>query len=144
MTVIGRALPTLTDHSSIIRGSTGVSGNGVAMRTGEQVCLRTITLDITHSGRPGVITECTTRYSNSTCVCVRVCVCVRAFQYVSVCVSVGQCVHMCEFGTKLRTKSNFAGLNDTIKGATTDSLNFIPRLLSDTLHDKFIFTTDRR
>ena len=68
------ALLTLTDHSSIIRGSTAASVNGVAMRTAEQVCLRTITLDTTYSRRLGGVAECTTCYSNSTCVYACLCV----------------------------------------------------------------------
>ena len=48
---------TLTDNSSIIMGVTVASVNEVAMRTAEQVCLRPITLDTTHSGRVGGVTE---------------------------------------------------------------------------------------
>ena len=68
MTVMGGAWTTLTDHFSIIRGSTAASGNGIAMRAVKQVCLRASTLNTTYSGRLGGVTECTTCYSNSTCV----------------------------------------------------------------------------
>ena len=103
---------TLTDHSSIIRRSTAASVYEVAMRTAEQVCFSTSTLEITHSRRLGGVAECTTCYSNSTCVrvCVYVCMCVCVFEslpvkegvrelviaiapvYVCVCVCVYVCV----------------------------------------------------
>ena len=68
---------TLTDHCSIIMGVTVASVNEVAMSAAEQVCLRASTLDLTHSGRLGIITECTTCDSNSTYVYVCVCVCMH-------------------------------------------------------------------
>ena len=48
---------TLTNHCSIIMGVTVTSVNEVAMRTGEQVCFRTSTLDTTHSGRQRGVAE---------------------------------------------------------------------------------------
>ena len=69
------ALLTLTDHSSIIRRSTDASGYEVAMITAEQVCFSTSTLDTTYSRRLGGVAECTTCYSNSTCVYACLCVC---------------------------------------------------------------------
>ena len=54
---MGDALPTLTDHTSIIMVSTAASVNEVTMGATEQVCLRASTLDTTYNGRLGVITE---------------------------------------------------------------------------------------
>ena len=75
-------------------GVTVTSVNKVAMSAAEQVCLRTITLDLTHSGRLGGVTECTTCYSNSTyvyvCVCVHAYVCVQQ-QWVHVMCIVENC-----------------------------------------------------
>ena len=59
---------TLTDHSGIIVSFTADSVNGVSMSAAEQLCLRASTLDTTYSRRLGGVTECTTCYSNSTCV----------------------------------------------------------------------------
>ena len=76
---------TLTNHCSVIMSVTVTSANKVAMSAAEQVCLRTSTLDTTHSGRLGGVTESTTCYSNST------------YVYVCECVSVHvcECMHMC-------------------------------------------------
>ena len=85
---------TLTDHCSVIMGVTVTSVNKAAMSAAEQVYLRTITLDLTHSGRLGGVTECTTCYSNSTyvyvCVCVHAYVCVQQ-QWVHVMCIVENC-----------------------------------------------------
>ena len=51
------ALPTLTDDSSIIMGSTAASVNEVAMGAAEYVCLGTSTLDPTQNGILRIITE---------------------------------------------------------------------------------------